>query len=399
MTPSDGTELRRRLGGVARRITLYRISRVLCRSVLLFSLPGLALLAASRLHPLPGAPFASGAILVAGALWGLIAGLRRRSDLLEAAILADRRLALREMLPAALEVDDASPLAATLARRAVETIRPFTPSRLCRFALPWEIPVLFLLASGALALAVLIPPRLPRPAPPTRASLAGSQAARIRDTAEEIEERFPDAPGEVVGKLRDLASRLDRPGEDPTRTVEAVARLAEDAERDAGRLEGLEEDLARAADAATRLSRPPEGAEGEGGRRKAADAVRRLAARAGRAPGSGSAAKEALEALEGGDLPALRKSAERLRRELQRIRSARLAMETAALRLRAAWEKLDWAWKEEGGKGAAPPPRAPRPPAVAAPDLEAYERSLDRTPWRPVHDEVVRRYFAALGGE
>jgi hypothetical protein len=401
VTGESGQRLRLALSRIAWRITAYRLARRLSRAVLFCSIPAALVLAASRLHPLPHAAAAGVFLLAGGLVWGLLEGLRARSNLAEAALLADRRLALGELIPTALESGDSTPLGAALVDRAADRMRDVPPRRIGAFAFPWETPALLLVVAGVFALTALAPPRVaPPPDHLVRAAKVDVTVRQILTTVEDIEHRFPEAGDRVTQALEDIARRLTDPTGATTETGEAMARLGKDAEKKADRLARTEEALTEALEGKAALAEDPAEVEA------VEEALRSLAGDPGLSAEGAEAAEEALAALEGGDRSAFLENAGRLEEDLERIRQTRMALEAAGLRLKASWEKLSWAWGEAAGaeaKGTGREPGEGSPSAggsgVGAPDLTAYRETLAEPRWDPEYDEVVKRYFAALGGK
>jgi hypothetical protein len=378
------------LSRIAWRITLYRGTRLLCRGVLAASAPAFVLLLAARFHPLPHAPHAAGLLLICGALWGVLEGLRRRSNLLEAAILTDRRMALGELLPAALESPLATPVSRLLMKQAEEKTGSLRPSRVSAFPFPWEIMALLLVCAATLALVALASPKVPPTSPDVvRAARIGAETREIRSTAAEIDARFPKAGTRVSEALQKIARKLTDTSEDFTETVKAVGTLAAGSEKEADRLLRTEEALLQAL-------QDPESPAVENGALQ--DALRQLGSDPHLSPDAASAAREAMGALEGGDVPRFIENTKRLREDLERIRQARMALEAASLRLKASWEKMQWAFEEEtpDGDGTAKTAAGTPPPSARRPGVH---QAFHAQRWDPAFDALVKRYFSAIGGK
>ncbi|MHC4778281.1 MAG: hypothetical protein ACYTFG_06890, partial [Planctomycetota bacterium] len=247
MIDESGQRLRLVLSRIAWRISAYRLARRLSRAVLICSIPASLVLLASRLHPLPHAVPAGVFLLLCGLMWGALEGLKNLSNLAEAAILADRRMSLNELLPTALEMGSSGQLGAALLGKAVDAAGRIEPRKIGTFPLPWEPLALLTLGAGVFSVMVLAPPKVVLPSGVvSKTARIGVQAREIMSTAGDIEARFPSARDDITESLEEIARRLTGPRRDYVETGEMMARLGRDADKEADRLKRSEEALAEA---------------------------------------------------------------------------------------------------------------------------------------------------------
>ena len=248
-----------KLAAIARRFRWLVVERRVAWCVL----PGLAvalgLIAAHKLDRLDEPYVLAGAAVMVSALAGLVWGFLRPVSLLEAAILADERLGLKERLSTA-ELFERSPEASALepalirdaSRHAAsispQQVLPHQPTRAM-----WCSLVLLALIGGA-SLAPILP--LGR----TAGELAvrkqmkeqGRQLGKVAQKAkEEAKRRGLKAPGELAAKLEKLAKELERAKLSKKQALLKTGKLAQEL-RELQKQQALDEGrngLGRAAEA------------------------------------------------------------------------------------------------------------------------------------------------------
>jgi hypothetical protein len=186
--------LQDRVGALRMRIRLLIAQQWLCMGLTWAALAGLVLVAATRFQWWTDAMDYLWAVLLAGAIAGLIAGWTRQITPLVAAQIADERAGLKERLSTAVELAAApgrSEIAEAQIRDAAQHAEGLRPAQV----LPWRVPKQLRYVAGALAvlLGVIFIPDLPifhSTQERIDREVMRSEGARIQRVAKEIEKKL-----------------------------------------------------------------------------------------------------------------------------------------------------------------------------------------------------------------
>jgi hypothetical protein len=256
---SPQTQLDAKLTAIARRFRWLVVERRVSWCLLPGLAAALALVVAHKLDRLDEPTLFAGAAIAVSALAGLVWGLLRPVSLLEAAMLADERLGLKERLSTAVLFEkspEASALVPALIRDAsrhaasisLRQVLPHRPSRVM-----WCSLVLAALIGGA-SLAPVFP--LGR----TAGELAvrkqmkeqGRQLGQVAQKAkEDAQKRGLKTPEELAGRLEKLARELEKAKLSKKQALLKTGKLAQEL-REQQKQQALEDSrngLARAAEA------------------------------------------------------------------------------------------------------------------------------------------------------
>ena len=234
MSPQIQLDLK--LTAIARRFRLLTVER----RVLWCLLPGLAialgLLVAHKLErlddPVPLMGAAVAASLLAGVLWGFL----KRVSLLDAAMLADERLQLKERLSTALFVRNsatASALVPALLRDAAQHAERISPQQVLPHRAPramWGVTALAVLIGGAW-LAPQIPLGITYGQLAVRQQMK-DQGRELRKIAQQAKQdaqaRGLKTPAELAAKLEKLAKELEQAKLSKKAALLKTGKLAEE---------------------------------------------------------------------------------------------------------------------------------------------------------------------------
>jgi len=212
-----------RVGAFRRRIRLLVTQQWLCVGLTFAALAGLLLVAATKLQWWTDAIDYLWALLLLGAITGLIIGWTRRITPMVAAQIADDRAGLKERLSTAVEIaasTDRSPIAQAQLADAAQHARELEIARV----LPWRMPrqVRYLAAAVVLLLTVIFVPELSifhsRQDQLDREAMR-REGERIQRVAKAIETKLPkkktkDENEEIV---RRVAAEMKKLGKDQAR--------------------------------------------------------------------------------------------------------------------------------------------------------------------------------------
>lgn len=212
-----------RVGAMRRRIRLLVAQQWLCLGLTFAALAGLLLVIATKLQWWTDAIDYLWALLLVGAVTGLIIGWTRRITPMVAAQIADERAGLKERLSTAVEIaasEDRSPIAQAQLADAAEHAQGLQISRV----LPWRMPrqARYLAGAVALLLAVIFVPELSifhsRQEQLDREAMR-KEGQRIQRIAKAIETKLPkkkskDENEEIV---RRVAAEMKKLGKDQAR--------------------------------------------------------------------------------------------------------------------------------------------------------------------------------------
>jgi len=209
-----------RIAMLRTRIKLLVTQQWLCVGLTFAALACLLLVAATRLQWWTDAIDYLWAVLLVGAVTGLIIGWTRRITPMVAAQIADERGGLKERLSTAMEIsasEDRGPIARAQLADAAQHASALQLSQ----TLPWRAPrqLRYLAAAGALLLAAIFLPDLPlfqsKQAQLDREAMR-KEGQRIQRVAKEIEKKLPKkkTAAEDEEIVRKVAAEMKKLGKD-----------------------------------------------------------------------------------------------------------------------------------------------------------------------------------------
>lgn len=212
-----------RVGAFRRRIRLLITQQWLCLGLTFATLAGLLLVAATKLQWWTDAIDYLWALLLLGAVTGLIIGWTRRITPMVAAQIADDRAGLKERLSTAIEIaasEDRSAIAQAQLADAAQHAQQLEVARV----LPWRMPrqARYLAGAVALLLAVIFVPELPlfhsRQEQLDREAMR-KEGQRIQRVAKAIETKLPKKKSKDENEeiIRRVAAEMKKLGKDQAR--------------------------------------------------------------------------------------------------------------------------------------------------------------------------------------
>jgi hypothetical protein len=212
-----------RVGAFRTRIRLLVTQQWVCVGLTFAAVASLLLVAATKLHWWTDAIDYLWAMLLVGAITGLIIGATRRITPMVAAQIADERGGLKERLSTAIEIAASKERSAIAEAQLADAAQHAGSLQVAR-VLPWQAPRHWRFLAGAIALllAVIYVPELPifhsRQERLDREAMQ-KEGARIQKIAKAIETKLPKkkAADENEEIVRRIAAEMKKLGKDQAR--------------------------------------------------------------------------------------------------------------------------------------------------------------------------------------